>query len=642
MEIIFANKTNQTLLAIAVAILVVAVYYPGLSGPLMLDDNKFIPAIANQPDSLGNFDYLFNNEFFFKRWVALLSFALEINVHGELNTFAMKLTNVVIHLGCGFLIFVLVKKLSLRSSYKNSANYIALATSLWWLLTPENTTAVLYLVQRMAQLSCLFSLAAMICYLIARERIERTQSDKTFIQGLLNQAPLLAATFLLFLLALSSKENALLLPTFLLGIELFFFKPKAGIKSSLFVILLSGYTFVLLAFLVTASITNSSGSDGPGTISILDRLLTETRIVSRYMFDLIIPNAGTSGIYFDNYPPSSSLFNPLTTFFSSLLHIGMWVLMFRCYQKENLAPIGFGLFLFYAGHLIESTVYPLELYFEHRNYLPAIGLYFAVSCAIALAVSRLNNFKSLYCAGVVALFLTVTAVGLFQKTTLWASKEAMIVNDYNENEHSIRAKVDYAQLLTANNYPHEASQVLKQAYQTPYHGKHANLVIQELFIHCIYGTEVPPDIYKKLDDKFYTRPTIEFSTALGNLFNVYQQRKCTNVDMNELVRLLEKQSTERRLQKTGDSELLWVLSFYQALYHAEIQNNSEKSKSVLLEALGQGELRAGYYLMDLTRRFSGPDFDKSSLASEIAQIVNGLEQLSTREKEEYIKAINRS
>ena len=36
--------------------------------------------------------------------------------------------------------------------------------------------------------------------------------------------------------------------------------------------------------------------------------------------------------------------------------------------------VAYGLLFYPIAHTIESTVWPLELYFEHRNYLPSIGL----------------------------------------------------------------------------------------------------------------------------------------------------------------------------------------------------------------------------------------------------------------------------
>ena len=38
-----------------------------------------------------------------------------------------------------------------------------------------------------------------------------------------------------------------------------------------------------------------------------------------------------------------------------------------------LKPVAFGIAFFLGGHLLESTVLPLELYYEHRNYLPSFG-----------------------------------------------------------------------------------------------------------------------------------------------------------------------------------------------------------------------------------------------------------------------------
>ncbi|MBN2711112.1 MAG: hypothetical protein JXR97_01565 [Planctomycetes bacterium] len=48
---------------------------------------------------------------------------------------------------------------------------------------------------------------------------------------------------------------------------------------------------------------------------------------------------------------------------------------FYCYRRPLLV---FGILFFYLGHVVESSVIMLEVVFEHRMYLPSVGLYLAV------------------------------------------------------------------------------------------------------------------------------------------------------------------------------------------------------------------------------------------------------------------------
>jgi len=62
------------------------------------------------------------------------------------------------------------------------------------------------------------------------------------------------------------------------------------------------------------------------------------------------------------------------------------------------------LFLF-AGHRLESTLIPLELAFEHRNYLPSLGLILAAADLIGSATGALARFRPVIAAlGLLALF----------------------------------------------------------------------------------------------------------------------------------------------------------------------------------------------------------------------------------------------
>lgn len=48
----------------------------------------------------------------------------------------------------------------------------------------------------------------------------------------------------------------------------------------------------------------------------------------------------------------------------------------------------FGPVFFLAAHLVESSVIALELYFEHRNYLPSVGIFISLGLAGYFAYER--------------------------------------------------------------------------------------------------------------------------------------------------------------------------------------------------------------------------------------------------------------
>ena len=59
--------------------------------------------------------------------------------------------------------------------------------------------------------------------------------------------------------------------------------------------------------------------------------------------------------------------------------VAIVLLVATAWKYRKKAPVyTFAVFWFLGGHILESTVVPLELYIEHRNYLPLLGPIFAV------------------------------------------------------------------------------------------------------------------------------------------------------------------------------------------------------------------------------------------------------------------------
>ena len=100
----------------------------------------------------------------------------------------------------------------------SEVRWLALLTSALWLLHPLHVSTVLYAVQRMAQLSTLFTLAGL--YVFARYR------SRWAVAGA-SPGDVLACLLWLFLftlLAAFSKENGVLLPWLVVVCEMFVYR----------------------------------------------------------------------------------------------------------------------------------------------------------------------------------------------------------------------------------------------------------------------------------------------------------------------------------------------------------------------------------------------------------------------------------
>ena len=86
-----------------------------------------------------------------------------------------------------------------------------------------------------------------------------------------------------------------------------------------------------------------------------------------------------------------SLFPPWTTLpaLASIPALLRLALVVR--KKQPLVSLG--VLWFFTGHLLESTILPLEIAHEHRNYLPLLGIIIAMIGLIDYGCARIGHKK---------------------------------------------------------------------------------------------------------------------------------------------------------------------------------------------------------------------------------------------------------
>src|SRR5690606_33739134 len=129
-----------------------------------------------------------------------------------------KLGNLLVHLACGAVLFMLaIRLLALAGADQARSRTGALAASAVFLLHPLLLSTVLYPVQRMAQLSTLFSMLAVLAYLHWRQSL----ATPTAATSLLRIAIVLGLVALAFL----AKENGALAVGLIGVVEFALFRP---------------------------------------------------------------------------------------------------------------------------------------------------------------------------------------------------------------------------------------------------------------------------------------------------------------------------------------------------------------------------------------------------------------------------------
>ena len=434
-------------LAMAFAITAI-VYWPGLQGGFLFDDYPNIvdnQGVQPHDASLSSLvrAALASPASDFKRPLASLSFAANYLVTG-INPYWMKLTNLVLHLLNGLLVFLLTRLLLRSISTKDQpdrSDIVATLVAAGWMLLPINLTAVLYVVQRMESIANLFVLLGLLGYVTGRHRmlglsITASSTLSPSHRGELGRGRFSSNTrgFTLCLISITvpaaigilAKETAVMLPLYALLIEwtLFrFHKPQesavllqeGSAKTwrrdfrviGLFLLVLATPMVIGLAWLLPGILRPETWAARDFTLST--RLLSEVRIVVDYITWTLLPTPDALSFYHDDFRISTGLLTPWTTLVSIAMLAALVALALWLRSRRPLAALGITLFL--GCQLLTGTVLPLELIYEHRNYFASFGLLLAI--VPLLAVPRGRPFALPHHALLVGLMLCWTALTAF-------------------------------------------------------------------------------------------------------------------------------------------------------------------------------------------------------------------------------------
>lgn len=435
---------NPSLLAFAGLATALGLYLLGLFGGFLFDD---YPNIVDNDSLLMarlEFASLWEAAFssgsgMLRRPVSMLSFAINAAISG-MDPVVFKLTNIGIHLVNGGLVYGLCLHLipRLRADQAGSVavnRAIAIVVASLWLLHPLHVSSVLYVVQRMNLLASLFLLAGLIFY--CRARTAQLGGSTLSIGNL-------AGVLLFGGLATYSKENGLLLSLYCLVIEVCCFRFAAAhpvLDRMLKPGLLGGATvgaLGLLAYLLTHPEFLSEGYI-LRDFTLTERLLTQCRVLLHYLAWTLYPDPSLLALYHDDIEVSRSLVSPWTTL-PAVVFIGLMAILAVLLRAR--APwASFASLWFLAGHAMESTFLPLEMVFEHRQYLPMVGLILGLGLGVTASLGARRA----------ALLASLLAVGLGgalgYRSWLW--NEPLRLAQWSATHHpaSARAQYDVGRIL---------------------------------------------------------------------------------------------------------------------------------------------------------------------------------------------------
>ncbi len=363
------------------------------------------------------------------RYVGYLSFALNYAVGGQ-NVMGYHVVNLLLHVTNAFLVYGMVQLLFRtpmleegRGRLLMRPTWIAAATAFLFVSHPIQTQAVTYVVQRLAALATLFYLLALICYLKWRLASPEAGQRSVWYVGAL----------LATVLAMKTKENSFTLPVMVLLVEIVFFRSVITRRwAALMPFMLTLLIIPLSRQDVVAVQGREAGFAQETTIiSRGEYLFTQFRVIITYLRLLILPVNQT----FDyDYPLYHSLFD-LPVFLSFLalcVLLGAAILLLmrahRAADHAHRRLIAFGILWFFLTLSVESSIIPIrDVIFEHRLYLPSVGIFLALSAGmLGRYVEPSRPWRSpawrIWCFGVIILVLSVAT---YQRNLIWRDPVTM-------------------------------------------------------------------------------------------------------------------------------------------------------------------------------------------------------------------------
>jgi hypothetical protein len=494
-----------------------------MNGPELLDDRSSVTKIDDLQESPERaLDYIFGDRSgMFGRSISMSTFVFE-RLLSDRGLPVSKAVNIFLHLINGSLVFALMWRLFRFAGFPNY-QWLSLFLAASWLLHPLLVSTVLYIVQRMAMLATTFMLLGFLSYVSWRLKL----FAGSFSWWRLSLVPVC------LILGLFSKENAILmLPVILLMEVLWFQCVGAGgqkipaLRNTAYSLIALGASGVTGILILRFDWFAARFAKRPFTLE--ERLLTETRILWDYVGQWYWPDLAKMGLYHDDIALSRSLIDPVSTLTSSAAWLGILVLCaVLCFKRWG-RYLAFAILVYLVGHSIESTVWSLELYFEHRNYFPSIGMVLLPGVLIAALLAKMPETR-LPVIAALAIYVLVLAAMTGSQATIWSSRPLLVLAHVNGHPNSARANIDMALQLAGLGDAEASHEYSRRAFEVSWTEREGDYLLRNVALSCISAARVDHTQVDEIGSHGNYRPFSSVTTLL-TFARLVQDNKCRRED----------------------------------------------------------------------------------------------------------------
>jgi protein O-mannosyl-transferase len=522
-------------------------YSSGFNARWMFDDLPNLAGLTGVNDFNTALEFVFGGiSSQTGRPVAMLTFLLNLSDWPD-NPAGFRIINGLIHLANGALVFLITTLLmSQQAPARKHATNIAIVVAGLWLLSPFLASTVLSAIQRMALLSAFFMLLGFAIYLYGRiiEAASPIRSLSAMSLGVIVGLGL----------GVLAKENAAIFPILILITELTLLR---NLRSSIASVPLHMWRFLFLFTPIVALTTHSIFNwDGHAAtylardFSASERISTQTVILWDYLRQAFFPDISRLGFFHDD----AEVVRAASPQFIAAAIGWIAVLAFAFFKRKSSPVFLFAVCWFLGNHLLESTWFPLELYFEHRNYValvgPILALVFYSWTWASMPIAR----------ALPILLIPLQALMLYSVTSLWGNPNIAAEIWADAHPRSSRATQFLAQQYVLNGDPVTAAKVVLRGSEV--NPQASDLAVQSIQLNC--GILGPTEMRSLFNDVAARSSEFRLSLALPDavhrLIPLIENGECQGISRSDL-RLL----TTKLLQNDAVRHSNLVR---QHLYHA--------------------------------------------------------------------------
>ena len=394
------------------------------------------------------------------RPVACLSFALNY-YFGKDNVLGYHIVNISIHLLAAIFLFLFIYHTLnlplLKAKYSTNSYFIALLSTTLWAINPIQTQAITYIVQRMASMVGMFYIISMYFYVKGRTATHSHAKITFFLLCALSA-----------ILAFGSKENGIMLPASLFLYDFLLIQgiSRATAKKN-YKILIAGAILTVCIGIIYFALSEATFSSffhlyEKRPFTLWERVITQPRVIIFYISLLFYPMSTRLSLDHD-IAISRSLFDPFTAIVSIIVILGVVVGTILISKRRPL--IAFSIFFFFLNHIIESTILPLELIFEHRNYIPSMLFFVPIAIGVMRVISFFSYKQSMHAILTLTIILVIIVEGhaTFMRNFTWKNEKSLWIDCIDKYPALFRAHHNLAKYYSEHNQNEKAITEYKNA-----------------------------------------------------------------------------------------------------------------------------------------------------------------------------------